>query len=103
MVQDEYHFLLSRGRPEGTLWLHRRTRWRICWKTAFGKSGGTIYDSVIAKCKSCGEAQAFQFPKERFISEARSAMALRDYLQATYGIDYAGAVRSDLQSRAVKH
>ncbi len=45
----------------------------------FGKSGGTIYDSVIAKCKSCGEAQAFQFPKEGFISEARSAMALRDY------------------------
>ena len=69
----------------------------------FGKSGGTIYDSVIAKCKSCGEAQAFQFPKEGFISEARSAMALRDYLQATYAIDYAGAVRSDLQSRAVRH
>ena len=69
----------------------------------FGKSGGTIYDSVIAKCKSCGEAQAFQFPKEGFISEARSAMALRDYLQATYAIDYAGAVRSDLESRAVRH
>src|SRR2546429_8128352 len=69
----------------------------------FGMSGGTIYDSVIAKCKSCGQAQAFQFPKEGFISEARSAMSLRDYLQTTYGIDYAGAVRSDLQSRAVKH
>ena len=69
----------------------------------FGKSGGTIYDSVIAKCKSCGEAQPFQFPKEGFISEARSAMALRDYLQATYAIDYAGAVRSDLESRAVRH
>jgi hypothetical protein len=69
----------------------------------FGKSGGTIYDSVIAKCRSCGEAQAFQFPKEGFISEARSAMAVRDYLQATYGIDYAGAVRSDLESRAVRH
>ena len=69
----------------------------------FGKSAGTIYDSVIAKCKSCGEAQAFQFPKEGFISEARSAMALRDYLQSTYAIDYAGAVRSDLQSRAVRH
>jgi hypothetical protein len=69
----------------------------------FGKSGGTIYDSVIAKCKSCGEAQAFQFPKEGFISEAKSAMALRDYLQGTYGIDYAGAVRSDLRNRAVGH
>jgi hypothetical protein len=69
----------------------------------FGKSGGTIYDSVIAKCKSCGEAQAFQFPKEGFISEARSAMALRDYLSAAYAIDYADAVRSDLQSRAVRH
>jgi len=68
----------------------------------FGKSGGTIYDSVIAKCKSCGETQAFQFPKERFISEARSAMALRDYLQSTYGIDYAGAVRTDLEKRAVR-
>jgi hypothetical protein len=68
----------------------------------FGKSGGTIYDSVIAKCKSCGEAQAFQFPKEGFISEARSAMAVRDYLQATYGIDYAGAVRTDLESRGVR-
>ena len=69
----------------------------------FGKAGGTIYDSVIAKCKSCGVAQAFQFPKEGFISEARSAMTLRDYLQATYGIDYAGAVRTDLESRAVRH
>ena len=69
----------------------------------FGKSGGTIYDSVIAKCKSCGESQAFQFPKEGFISEARSAMALRDYLQATYAIDYAGAVRNDLEGRAVRH
>src|SRR5215472_17492498 len=63
----------------------------------FGKSGSTIYDSVIARCRSCGQAQAFQFPKEGFISEARSAMALRDYLSATYGIDYAGAVQSDLQ------
>src|SRR5712692_9490556 len=69
----------------------------------FGMSGGTIYDSVIAKCKSCGEAQAFQFPKEGFISEARSAMSLRDYLQTTYGIDYASAVKSDLQGRAVRH
>src|SRR3989442_15583805 len=69
----------------------------------FGKSGGTIYDSVIAKCKSSAEAQAFQFPKEGFISEARSSTALRTYLKNTYGIDYAGAVRSDLQSRAVKH
>ncbi|HZY47249.1 MAG TPA: hypothetical protein VFE96_05560 [Candidatus Bathyarchaeia archaeon] len=68
----------------------------------FGKSGGTIYDSVIARCKSCGQAQAFQFPKEGFISEARSAMALRDYLQATYAIDYANAVRSDLQNRGVR-
>jgi len=68
----------------------------------FGMSGGTIYDSVIAKCKSCGQAQAFQFPKEGFISEARSAMSLRDYLQTTYGIDYASAVKSDLQSRAAR-
>ena len=69
----------------------------------FGKSGGTIYDSVIAKCKSCGETQAFQFPKEGFISEARSAMAVRDYLQSTYGIDYADAVRSDINNRSVGH
>ena len=69
----------------------------------FGKSGGTIYDSVIAKCKSCGESQAFQFPKEGFISEARSAMAVRDYLQSTYGIDYADAVRSDISERRVGH
>jgi len=66
----------------------------------FGKSGGTIYDSVIASCKSCGETQAFQFPKEGFISEARSAMALRDYLQTAYGIDYAGAVRSGFDNRS---
>ena len=69
----------------------------------FGKSGDTIYDSVIAKCKSCGETQAFQFPKEGFISEARSAMAIRDYLQSTYGIDYADAVRSDINNRPVGH
>ena len=69
----------------------------------FGKSGDTIFDSVIAKCKSCGQAQAFQFPKEGFISEARSAMAIRDYLQSTYGIDYAGAVRSDINNSAVEH
>ncbi len=65
----------------------------------FGKSGGVIYDSVIAKCKSCGTTQAFQFPKEGFISEARAAMALRDYLQRTYGIDYAVMALNDLQSR----
>ncbi len=65
----------------------------------FGKSGGVIYDSVLAKCKSCGSEQSFQFPKEGFISEARSAMALRDYLQSTYGIDYAGAVMDDLRGR----
>ena len=69
----------------------------------FGKSGDTIYDSVIARCKSCGESQAFQFPKEGFISEARSAMAIRDYLQSSYGIDYADAVRSDIGNRAVSH
>src|SRR6266571_433751 len=69
----------------------------------FGRSGGVIYDSVIAKCRSCGSAQSFQFPKEGFISEARSALALREYLQATYAIDYAGAVRSDLEGRAVRH
>ena len=66
----------------------------------FGKSGGVIYDSVIAKCKSCGSAQSFQFPKEGFITEARSAMALREYLQHTYGVDYVGMALSDLQSRA---
>jgi hypothetical protein len=66
----------------------------------FGKSNGMIYDSVIAKCKSCGTEQAFQFPKEGFISEARSAMALRDYLQGTYGIDYGAAVMQDIQSRS---
>jgi hypothetical protein len=66
----------------------------------FGKSGGVIYDSVIARCKSCGSTQSFQFPKEGFISEARSAMALRDYLQHTYGIDYAVMALNDLQSRS---
>src|SRR6059036_3048304 len=55
----------------------------------FGKANGTIYDSVIAKCKKCGSKQSFQFPKHGFISEARSAMALRDYLLGSYGIDYA--------------
>ena len=65
----------------------------------FGKSNGMIYDSVIAKCKACGTEQSFQFPKEGFISEARSAMALRDYLQGSYGIDYAGAVLGDMQGR----
>src|SRR3989442_10666201 len=69
----------------------------------FGKSGGTIYDSVIAKCKSCGEAQAFQFPKEGFISEARSAMAVRDYLQDRYGVDFAEAVSSVLEGRTRRH
>ena len=49
----------------------------------FGRSGGVIYDSVIAKCRSCGSSQSFQFPKEGFISEARSALALREYLQHT--------------------
>ncbi len=68
----------------------------------FGKSGGVIYDSVVAKCRVCGSSQSFQFPKEGFISEARSAMALRDYLQGTYGIDYAGLVMSDIQSRSAK-
>lgn len=68
----------------------------------FGKSGGMIYDSVVAKCRACGAAQSFQFPKEGFTSEARSAMALRDYLQGTYGIDYASLVMSDLQGRSGK-
>ena len=68
----------------------------------FGKSGGVIYDSVVAKCKACGSSQSFQFPKEGFISEARSAMALRDYLQGTYGIDYARLVMSDMQNRSAK-
>ncbi len=67
----------------------------------FGRNKGTIYDSVIAKCQKCGESQAFQFPKEGFISEARSAMALRDYLHKTYGIDYASLVMSDLRNRPV--
>jgi hypothetical protein len=66
----------------------------------FGKSGGMIYDSVVAKCKSCGGVQRFQFPKEGFISEARSAMALRDYLHGIYGIDYAVMALNDLQSRS---
>ena len=66
----------------------------------FGKSGGMIYDSVVAKCKSCGSTQNFQFPKEGFITEARSAMALREYLQQSYGVDYVGMALSDLQSRA---
>src|SRR5207245_9837954 len=33
-----------------------------------GKSKGIIYDSVMARCKKCNQEQAFQFPKERFIS-----------------------------------
>ncbi len=68
----------------------------------FAKEGGTIYDSVIAKCKSCGQKQSFQFPKEGFISEARSAMALRDYLQRTYGIDYARLIMGELRNRPQK-
>jgi RNase P subunit RPR2 len=67
----------------------------------FGKIEGTIYDSVVAKCKKCGSNQTFQFPKQGFISEARSAMALRDYLLSTYGLDYAGLVMSDLRNRPV--
>lgn len=66
----------------------------------FGKEGGMIYDSVIAKCRACGSTQSFQFPKEGFISEARSAMALRDYLQRNYGVDYAVMALNDLQSRS---
>ena len=65
----------------------------------FGKSGTTIYDSVIARCKSCGATQTFQFPKQGFLSEARSAMALRDYLQGTYGIDYTGVVMDEMHNR----
>ncbi|HZD12870.1 MAG TPA: hypothetical protein VE177_05055 [Candidatus Binatus sp.] len=65
----------------------------------FGKSKGVIFDSVIARCKKCGEEQRFQFPKDGFISEARSAMALRDYLLKTYGIDYASVVQADQQHR----
>lgn len=68
----------------------------------FGKSGGMIYDSVVAKCKGCGETQSFQFPKEGFTSEARSAIALRDYLQGTYGIDYASLVMDNLKGRPGK-
>lgn len=66
----------------------------------FGRSGGMIYDSVVAKCRSCGSTQSFQFPKEGFISEARSAMALRDYLQRTYGVDYAVVAKNELQRRS---
>ena len=65
----------------------------------FGRAGDTIYDSVIAKCKACGSTQGFQFPKDGFISEARSAMALRDYLKQGYGIDYANMIMSELQTR----
>ena len=68
----------------------------------FGKSGGVIYDSVVAKCKACGESQSFQFPKNGFTSEAKSAMALRDYLQGTYGIDYAGLVMDGLKGRSLR-
>lgn len=66
----------------------------------FGKSGGMIYDSVVARCKACGSTQNFQFPKEGFITEARSAMALREYLQHAYGVDYVGIALNDLQNRA---
>src|SRR2546425_11657302 len=65
----------------------------------FGREGDTIYDSVIAKCKACGSTQGFQFPKDGFISEARSAMALRDYLKQGYGIDYANMIMSELHTR----
>jgi len=68
----------------------------------FGKAEGTIYDSVIAKCRKCGSTQSFQFPKHGFISEARSAMALRDYLLGTYGIDYAGLAMNDLKAHPVR-
>ena len=68
----------------------------------FARSQGSIQDSVIAKCKACGSKQAFQFPKEGFISEARSAIALRDYLQGAYGIDYAGMVMGELRGRSAQ-
>src|SRR5256886_15566012 len=41
----------------------------------FGRSGGVIFDSVVAKNRACGSTHSFQFSKEGFISEATSAMA----------------------------
>src|SRR3989475_6853732 len=61
----------------------------------FGMSGGTIYDSVIARCKSCGQAQAFQFPMEGFISEARSSMSLSYYIPTPYATEYASAENAE--------
>src|SRR5437870_12543196 len=49
----------------------------------FGRCGGMIYDRVGALCRSCGSTHSFHFRKEGYISEARSAMALRDELQRT--------------------
>src|SRR3989475_11173381 len=60
----------------------------------FGRSGGVIYDSVVAKCRSCGSTQKFQVPKEGFISEAKSVMGLRGYLQPSSWVDYGGGVES---------
>src|SRR5438093_11098975 len=63
----------------------------------FGRSGGVIYDSVIAKCRSCGSSQRFQFPKQGVISEARSSWAVREYLQHTWWRGRAGMDVHDLQ------
>src|SRR5438046_5388192 len=50
----------------------------------FGRRGGGLYDSVIAKCRSCGSSQSFQFPQGGFISAVRSAVALRACRCDTY-------------------
>src|SRR5437667_12373191 len=46
-----------------------------------GRSGGIIYDSVVAKCRTCDSTKTFQYHMEGSISEASSAMALSHYLQ----------------------
>src|SRR2546425_2266169 len=46
----------------------------------FGRSGGVIYDSVFAKCRSCGSDPSFPVPKEGFILEAKCTIGLGGYL-----------------------
>src|SRR2546425_11906018 len=46
----------------------------------FGRSGGMIYDSVVAKFRSCGSTQSVLVPKEGLFSVGKSAMDLREYV-----------------------
>src|SRR2546429_8571099 len=51
----------------------------------FGRSGGVIYDSVIAKCRACGSTHRFRFSKKGFCSQTPSAYAFLMYPPETNG------------------